>query len=470
MKLYNTLTKTTEEVKPLEGNTLRIYTCGPTVYDHAHIGNLSNYIYADTLRRVAGLAGFDIKQAMNYTDVDDKTIRRSKERFPKDDPKVALQKLTDEYIELFLGDMEKVGNDIDALHFMRATSPEVIKGMQELITKLHEKGFAYIADDGVYFSIKAYRESGKTYGQFLELAFEDDDTSKERIQNDEYDKESVHDFALWKKRKDTEPAWDFKLDGHKLNGRPGWHIECSVMSRQALGQPFDIHTGGVDLIFPHHENEIAQSTACEINPTMARLFAHSEHILVDGKKMAKSANNFYTLHDVVEKGYDPMAFRLLVLQSSYRNQVHFSWENLAAAQARLKRFQNLAARQHQGKSAKPNDSAMLPDPNVTILPALEDDLDTPRALAAVEDFIDQVEGKNLADGNLRPFLQLLDKAFGLRLSSVADIPDDLKHTIAARESARSAKDWDKADSIRKDLEEQGIGVNDTETGPIWYRL
>lgn len=469
MKLYNTLTKKVEEIKPLEDNTLRIYSCGPTVYDHAHIGNLSAYIFADTLRRVGKLAGFDVRQAMNYTDVDDKTIRRSHETYPDDDPKVALLKLTDTYIELFLSDMEKIGNDIDSLHFMRATNPDVMKGMQDLILKLHQGGFAYVADDGIYFSIKAYRESGKTYGQLLELAFEDDDTSKERIQNDEYDKESIHDFALWKKRKGSEPAWEFTLDGHNLTGRPGWHIECSVMSRQALGQPFDIHTGGIDLVFPHHENEIAQSTACEGNPTMSRFFAHNEHILVNGKKMAKSAGNFYTLEDIVSRGYDPLAFRLLVLQANYRNQVHFSWDNLAAAQARLKRFQNLAARQHQ--LGRPNENtATLPNPNDTILPALADDLDTPKALAAVEDFIDEVEDKNLSDGTLRPFLELLDSAFGLRLSSVADITDDLKQTITNRENARVAKDWIKADLLRKELEEQGIGIQDTQAGPIWYRL
>lgn len=338
MKLHNTLTRKTEELKPLDGKTIRIYSCGPTVYDHAHIGNLSAYIFADTLRRTTELTGYDVKQVMNYTDIDDKTIRRSHERYPDDDRREALRKLTEHYIKVFLEDMELVGNQTRPITFMRAT--DNIDGMKALITKLHQGGFAYIADDGVYFSIEAYRKSGKTYGQLLELTTQN--TSAARISNDEYDKDSVHDFALWKKQKDDEPAWEFTLDGQDMTGRPGWHIECSVMSRKGLGQPFDIHTGGVDLIFPHHENEIAQSTAGEDDPVMAQFFAHNDHILVDGKKMAKSAGNFHTLQDITDKGYDPLAFRLLVLQAHYRSQVNFTWESLDAAQNRLKALRAMA--------------------------------------------------------------------------------------------------------------------------------
>src|SRR6266568_1547407 len=302
MKLYNTLTKKVENVTPLDGKVVRIYSCGPTVYDHAHVGNLSAYIFADTLHRALVLDGKSVRHAMNYTDVDDKTIRRSREKYPDKVPREALHELTNRFIDVFLNDMRAIGNRTDDawITFMRAT--DNIEAMQTLIAKLHASGFAYIAGDGVYFSIEAYRRSGKTYGQLLEISASN--TSEARIQNDEYDKESAHDFALWKHKKNAGPAWEFTLGGREMRGRPGWHIECSAMSKKSLAQPFDIHTGGVDLIFPHHENEIAQSTAGEPNPIMASIFAHNEHILIDGKKMAKSAQNFYTLEDVLNKGYD----------------------------------------------------------------------------------------------------------------------------------------------------------------------
>ena len=471
MKLYNTLTRNAEELQPLEGDTVRIYSCGPTVYDHAHIGNLSAYIFADMLRRAIKSAGFNTLHAMNYTDVDDKTIRRSREKHPGDDPKAALKQLTDHYIGIFLNDMQQVGNDVQVLHFLRATDPEVIKGMQELIARLHAEGFAYIADDGVYFSIDAYRKSGKRYGQLLELTLEN--TSEARIQNDEYDKESAHDFALWKRQKDGEPAWEFTLDGHDLTGRPGWHIECSIMSQQALGQPFDIHTGGVDLIFPHHENEIAQSTAGEENPTMARFFAHNEHILVDGKKMAKSAGNFYTLQDVIKRGYDPLAFRLLVLQGHYRSQVHLSWELLQAAQNRLKGYQQMADQRWQARDTGTVTAADLETAQNRILAALQDDLNTPVVLAELSQLQDAIDTGGISTGSQEGFvglLQWLDSALGLHLADGSDITGEQKQLIREREAAREAKDWAKSDQLRDQLTEQGIGLRDKPFGAQWYRV
>lgn len=472
MKLYNTLTKQIDEIIPLDDEVLRMYSCGPTVYDHAHIGNLSAYVFADTLRRALSLSGKQVKHVMNYTDVDDKTIRRSHEQYADDKPLLALKKLTDHYIDIFRTDMTRLGNNIDAITFVRAT--ETIDAMKQLITHLHEHGFAYIADDGVYFSIEAYRKSGKKYGQLLELTASN--TSEARIQNDEYDKESVHDFALWKRQKDGEPAWNFTLDGRDLTGRPGWHIECSVMSRQELGQPFDIHTGGVDLIFPHHENEIAQSTALEENPVMAQVFAHNEHILVDGKKMAKSANNFFTLQDIIDRGYDPLAFRLLVLQSHYRSQTHFSWESLEAAQNRLRDIQAWAdLRWQPGADTMPEELDLLfKTTREEILAALQDDLNIPVALASLSKLMNYmstipipgVEGK-YTDGTLG----LIDAAFGLNISNRSDITDEQKQLIATREQARGARDWAKSDELRDQLKEQGIGLRDTTyQGAIWFRL
>lgn len=489
MKLYNTLTRSIDELKPLQSNTVRIYSCGPTVYDHAHIGNLSAYIFADALRGAVQLAGYKTFHAMNYTDVDDKTIRRSRERYAGDDPKTALYQLTNEYIERFREDMQRIGNDLQAIDFLRAT--DHIEAMQALITTLHKQGFAYVADDGVYFSIEAYRKSGKTYGQLLELTAAN--TSEARIQNDEYDKESAHDFALWKTQKAGEPAWAFTLDGQDLTGRPGWHIECSAMSRAALGQPFDIHTGGVDLIFPHHENEIAQSTAGENNPVMAQFFAHNEHILVDGKKMAKSANNFYTLQDITDKGFDPLAFRLLVLQSHYRNQVHFSWENLEAAQSRLARWRQLAdqrwqvvqppdflAKGEQPKTAEAFEKIETDHAHTKLAAealqgfreAILNDLDTPQAFAHIEQIMNAVEQHGMTSFLLKDFTKLLqDMRAVLGIDLFADdITDEQKQFIKDREKARADKNWTNSDELRNKLSQQGIAVRDTLRHSIWYRL
>lgn len=465
MKLYNSLltSKTVEDFKPLDGKTARIYSCGPTVYDHAHIGNLSAYIYADTLRRAVRLAGYDTKHVINYTDIDDKTINRSREQFPDDEPREALAKLTEKYITIFNEDMDKIGNHTRAVTFVAAT--DTIGPMKELITKLHEGGFAYVADDGVYFSIEAYQKAGKTYGQLSEITAQN--TSAARVQNDEYDKESVHDFALWKKQKPGEPAWEFILDGQDLTGRPGWHIECSVMSRQKLGQPFDIHSGGIDHIFPHHENEIAQSTALEANPIMAQFFVHSEHILVDGKKMSKSAQNFYTLQDMLDKGYDPLAFRLKILQSHYRNQVNFTWEALDAAGNLLKNIRAWADLKHQKAAHDRNAGGSYKAALQAMLAAIENDMDTPVALKALAELADET---TVESEKIQPLLNIIDRIFGLQLADRPDVSHKQKDLLADREQARSVKDWDRSDELRDALAKEGLGVRDTANGPVWFRL
>ncbi|HEX7632818.1 MAG TPA: cysteine--tRNA ligase [Candidatus Saccharimonadales bacterium] len=472
MKIYNTLTRKPDDIVPLDGETVRIYSCGPTVYDHIHIGNLSSFIYADTLRRAVAADGKKVQHVMNFTDVDDKTIRRSQEKYGDLEPREALQKLTTEYGELFLQDMIAVGNDTASMQFVKATDPEVIEGMKQLVTELLKHGFAYVADDGVYFSIDAYVKSGKTYGQLTEVTTSS--TSESRIQNDEYDKESAHDFALWKKQKSGEPAWDFTLDGHDLKGRPGWHLECSVMSRQTLGQPFDIHTGGVDLIFPHHENEIAQSTAGNDNPLYAASFVHNEHLLVDGKKMSKSLNNFYTLEDIKKKGYDPLAFRLLVLQSHYRNQAHFSWENLEAAQKRLQDLRALAALRYQALDVTHDGTTFAyQEVSANLAALLADDLRTPQALAFLSEVMTQIQVVLVEKDALKHFndmLENIDALLGLGLTAVPDINSAQKQLIADRQAARNNKDWAASDTLRDQLAEQGIGVRDTPYGPIWFPL
>jgi cysteinyl-tRNA synthetase len=470
MKLFNTLTKKLDEVKPLDGTTIRIYSCGPTVYDHIHIGNLSSFIFADTLHRVTAQNGQKITHVMNFTDVDDKTIRRALESKTSDDPKEALKTLTKKYEAIFVHDMQAIGNDTESVTFVRAT--ESIPAMQELIVKLHDGGFAYVTDDGVYFSIAKYRAAGKTYGQLLEITASS--TSEARIDNDEYDKDSAHDFALWKLKKDNEPAWEFSLDGTQLDGRPGWHIECSAMSATSLSQPFDIHTGGIDLIFPHHENEIAQSTALTENPIMVTIFAHNEHVLIDGKKMSKSLQNFYTLEDLAKKGFEPLAFRLLMLQSHYRSQTNFTWESLDAAQNRLNELRAWADLRHQPSTdTMPEElNELFKTTRESMKEAVESDLNTPMAFAALSKLVGYmqtvpipgVEGKHM-DG----ILKFIDDIFGLELSNRPDITDEQKTLIKQREDARAAKDFAASDRLRLALEEQAITVRDTPNGTIWTR-
>ncbi|MFZ2544401.1 MAG: cysteine--tRNA ligase [Candidatus Saccharimonadales bacterium] len=470
--LHNTLTKEKGEFTPLNPNLVTMYSCGPTVYDNVHIGNLSAFIVADILRRVITSNNYTVKHVMNFTDVDDKTIRRSHEKYPNMDVMDALRKLTTEYGESFVEDMKKIGNDVGVLTFIKAADDATISGMQDLIRELHSKGFAYIADDGVYFNIDAYKKSGKKYGQLVEIT--ESNTSNERIQNDEYDKDSIHDFALWKIKKPGEPSWKFELDGHDLTGRPGWHIECSVMSHMELGRPFDIHTGGIDLAFPHHENEIAQSTAGHDDPTYSQTFVHNEHILVDGKKMSKSANNFYTLSNLIDKGVDPLAFRLLVLQSHYRSQTNFSFENATAAHNRLHHWRNIAVLRHQTHEtldeAKSNPSLAVIG---AVKEALNDDMNTPEALRLIDAVFAQLDAHSLAKINRSALLQLLesiDEILGLRLlETTPDITDDQKQLILERERAREEKDWAKSDKIRDNLLIENIVLRDTQSGTIWER-
>ncbi|HSX44063.1 MAG TPA: cysteine--tRNA ligase [Candidatus Saccharimonadales bacterium] len=465
MLLHNTLTKTTYEFEPLEASKVRMYTCGPTVYDHIHIGNLRAYIFADTLRRIIAQAGYDVKQVMNYTDVDDKTIARSQENYPDDDRNVALKKLTKEYEQIFLADMKSIGNDIDVIHFERAT--ENIDEMQKLIRQLHKDGFAYIADDGVYFSIEKYQKSGKKYGQLLKLDAKN--TSAARINNDEYDKDYIHDFALWKLQKDNEAAWEFELDGHSLLGRPGWHIECSAMSVKQFGQPFDIHTGGVDNIFPHHENEIAQSTAGKDNPTYAKWFVHNEHLLVDGRKMSKSLNNFFTLEDIQEKGFDPLAFRLMVLQSHYRSQMNFTWEVLESFQTTLKSLQMWADLGFQAL-----ESTELSQDYEKALKAFEKamqgDMQTPEALAQLNGMVNRVGELGIDSKAVKKAVRIVDAYLGLGLAERKDITDEQKKLIHERSQVRQKQDWKQSDELRNKLLAEGIGLNDTPQGQVWYRL
>jgi cysteinyl-tRNA synthetase len=468
MKLYNTLTKQKDDFKPLNEDKLRMYSCGPTLYGRAQIGNLASFIYADTLRRVFSAAGYDVKHVMNFTDVDDKTIKRSSEDFPNLDPNEALSKLTSTLEKDFLDDMKVIGNDTEAITFIRAT--DSIAQMQKLITALYKDGFAYIAEDGIYFSIDKYQKSGKKYGQLSKI--NSDNTSNERIDNDEYDKESVHDFVLWKKQKPGEPAWDFEIDGHAMKGRPGWHIECSAMSSHLLGQPFDIHTGGIDLIFPHHENEIAQSTAGQKKPVYATLFFHNEHLLVDGKKMSKSLGNFFTLQDIIDKGYDPLAFRLMTLQSHYRKPVNFTWKSLDAAQNLLKKLRNWSELRYQPEvlETRADQSELNQEIGKSVAIALGDDLNVPASLAFVNHLVDATLEKGIDQASLEDAVQSVDNLYGLNLAQARDIDSKAKSLLQKRSEARANNNWETSDNLRDELKTLGVDVRDTPKGQIWSRV
>lgn len=467
MRLHNTRTHSIENFAPLQDNTVRMYSCGPTVYNHAHIGNLSSYIYADALRRTLKAAGYAVKHVMNFTDVDDKTIRDSRLKYPQDEPMAALTKFTTHYEHIFLEEMAEVGNNTDDITFVKAT--DNISDIQQLICKLLKQGDAYVADDGVYFSIQQYQEDGRTYGQLT--CVECRTSSCQRINNDEYDKDHAHDFALWKAQKEGEPAWDFTLpDGSNMPGRPGWHIECSVMSVKNLGQPFDIHTGGVDLIFPHHENEIAQSTAGNQPAEYANFFVHNEHLLVNGAKMSKSAHNFYTLPDLVERSFSPLDFRLLVLQSHYRSATNFSWETLEAAKNRRRHWCNVAELRHQ-VSDNPSEEQIDKVSQLVeqAQDAMENDLDTPNALKYFDEAFDLFKPEQTDLGALDMLLTAIDQLLGLKLiETTPDIAPEDYELIDERQQARHAKDWTKSDQLRDELAKRGIQIKDGPT-PIWSR-
>ncbi len=466
--LNNPLPKSVEPFRPLKSGQATIYSCGPTVYDHIHIGNLRAFIVADLLRRSLVASGYTPKHVMNFTDVDDKTIRRSQENYPDDSPEQALTNLTQHYEQVFLADMTAIGNDPAAIQFVRAT--DSIAAMQQLIYHLYRAGIAYVADDGIYFSIQQYRAAGKTYGQLVEL--DSSNTSTARINNDEYDKDSAHDFALWKTQKPGEPAWPFQLDDHNLLGRPGWHIECSAMSTAALGQPFDIHTGGIDLVFPHHENEIAQSTATG-KDLYARYFVHNEHLLVEGRKMAKSAHNFFTLRDIQERGFEPLSFRILALQAHYRSQLNFSWDSLTAAHNRLINYRAMAVRRWQEPQPKGITTKQIHETQKNILYALKEDIDTPTALASLSQLEDAVNAHGLSTASRKAFGQFLDwvdSCLGLDLSKQTDLTAAEKMLLKERRQARDDHNWQQADSLRDELAKAGIGVRDNQTSQIWFRL
>ena len=468
-QFFNTLGRALVPFEPLEEGHVRLYTCGPTVYGHAHIGNLRAFVFEDVLRRALRFLGYRVTQVMNLTDVDDKTIEKAGAQG------VSLAEYTRPFIESFFADLETLHVE-RAEHYPRAT--EHVPAMVELVGRLMEKGYAYEADGSVFFRIAADEDYGRLSGFDLEAG-----RQGERVASDEYGKEDGRDFVLWKGAKPGEPAWDSPWGP----GRPGWHLECSAMSIEYLGETFDMHTGGVDNIFPHHENEIAQSESATGKP-FARYWLHTEHLIVDGEKMSKSLGNFYTLKDLLARGVAPRAMRYLLLATHYRKKLNFTFEGLDDAAHALARVDQMRFRLEHARERDAGDPALpaLCDRALEdFTAALADDLNAAGALGPLFTFVKAVnvaiEEGRLARGDkarvraalarMDEVLAVLDPALWESGADEAAGPADeeIAALVAERQSARAARDFDRADRVRDRLAALGVVVEDTPDGPRWKR-
>jgi cysteinyl-tRNA synthetase len=461
LRLYNTLTRRKEAFAPRSKKLVTLYTCGPTVYAPAHIGNLRTYVFEDILRRWLGHGeGYDVCQVMNITDVEDKIIRDSKAR-----DVAAMQAYTQPFEQRFREDLVALGVE-PAEHYPRAT--EYVSQMIALIERIITAGFAYERDGSVYFDVRRYNED-HVYGQLATIDFAG--FSEHRIDNDEYDKENVQDFALWKRVAADSPGWDSPWGW----GRPGWHIECSAMAQALLDDlPIDIHTGGVDNIFPHHENEIAQTSAGE-GKDLARFWLHAEHLLVDGKKMAKSENNFYTLDEIVDHGYDAATLRMLYVSAHYRSKVNFSWQSLEAAKQSQQRIDDFLSRlggPFPGGTDNPGEvTGIVSRSREAFDAALRDDLNTPEALSVIFELIRELntlldrgaidDGEALA---IRDAFDAYDRVLGVIHESDKEVPEAVAALIEQRRIAREEKDFAASDRLRDEIAVLGWSVEDTPSG------
>jgi len=464
MELFftNTLTRGPERLEPLSPGLVRMYTCGPTVYNYVHIGNLRTFVFEDVLRRTLKVAGYQVQQVMNLTDIDDKTIRGANAEG------VSLREYTDRYIAAFFEDIDTLRCE-RVEYYPRAT--EFIPQMVELVRKLREKGHTYQLEGSTYFRIASFPSYGKLSGV---------DPSRikpgARVDADEYEKEDVRDFVLWKAARPGEPFWETPFGP----GRPGWHLECSAMAIALLGESIDIHAGGVDLVFPHHENEIAQSEAAT-GKTFVKYWLHGEHLIVEGQKMAKSAGNFYTLRDLLERGHDPLAIRYLLLSVPYRQKLNFTFEALQAATAAVERIGNTLRRLHYAPAASGEGDlppAAAAEFTQEFQAALGDDLNTARALAALHTFLTKVnqalDGEGLSQDAMtatKAALRLANGVLGVFPEVTSEQTDaEVEALVQQRAEARSRRDFATADAIRQKLLERGIVLEDTPHGTIWRRV
>lgn len=443
LKFYNTMTREKEDFSPIDSKEVRMYTCGPTVYNYPHIGNYRAYIFADTLKRVLMYEGFNVKHIMNLTDIDDKTILGSQKE------EKTLKKFTEFYTQEFLKDIKSL-NILNPTKFTKAT--DYIEQMVGIIKKLMKNKLAYkSADNSIYFDIKKF----KNYGKLSHLVLENQkENASGRIKTDEYEKDNAQDFALWKAwdKKDGEVFWETELG----KGRPGWHIECSAMSMSNLGEQIDIHTGGVDNIFPHHENEIAQSEGAT-GKQFVKYWMHNEWVLVDQKKMAKSFNNFYTLKDITDRKIDPIAYRFWLLMANYRTRVNFVWEALEGSEIALKRLYKLYI-ELDGQIGKIDTKYQQ-----KFKEYLEDDLDTPRALSLLWDVL---KDETISPADKKATILDFDKVLGLGFENLKEeiIPEEIIKLAEEREQARLKKDFKKSDELRDKINSLGYEIEDSFGG------
>jgi cysteinyl-tRNA synthetase len=463
-KLFNTLSRSVQEFVPLDptGKRVGMYVCGPTVYDYGHIGNFRTFVFSDLVRRYLEFKGFQIRHVMNITDVEDKIIRRVRETGK------TLREYTGFYEQEFLKDMDELRclRPHDLPH-----ATDFIPDIIALIERLIARGIAYKASDGsVYFSIEKYRGCGCQYGQLVNLNF-DEMRVGDRVSSDEYDKESVADFALWKARapEDGDVFWESPWG----QGRPGWHIECSAMSMKLLGPSFDLHLGGEDLAFPHHEDEIAQSEGAGMQASGQRFvkyWLHGAHLLVEGKKMSKSLGNFFTLRDLLAKGFTGREVRYLLISAYYRETFNFTMDGLRSARPALARIDECVARLKG--IAGPMSATADPTFIARFTDALDSDLNVSAAWAVVFDWVRETN-KELAGGAMTAesaatalvSWQEVDRVFGLGAPPEQDAPAELIALLEERQAVRKAKDFKRSDAIRDELKAKGWLIEDTPKGP-----
>ncbi len=476
MKFHNTLTRKKEEFKPIIKGLVRMYTCGPTVYNYVQIGNLRTFLFEDLLRRWLKYRGYNVKQVMNLTDVDDKTIRDSQKEGK------TLKEFTEFYTKAFF-------EDIDALGIERAEvypkATDHVKEMVEMIKQLLEKGLAYKTEDGIYFSISKF----KTYGDLAHIDVEKLQAGASgRVKADEYEKENVADFALWKfwDEKDGDVFWEAEIQ----KGRPGWHIECSAMSAKHLTEAFkdnkflpekfttlDIHTGGVDNIFPHHQDEIAQTEGC-VGRKFVNYWLHSEFLLVDGKKMSKSLGNFYTLKDLMAKGYNPLAVRYLLLSTHYRQKMNFTFEALEGATTAVQRLNDfmLKLKEARGSTNKAEVHDAIQKAKLQFEQSLDEDLEISPALASIFELMNsvnkQLDNHTLSKQDAEAVVQFMNEVNSVLgvLAKEEKLTPELQKLVDEREKARQIKNWSRTDELRDELKKHGIAVEDTPHGQRWKRI
>jgi cysteinyl-tRNA synthetase len=463
LRFYNTLSQQVEEFHPADGNTVRMYTCGPTVYDYAHIGNFRTFTFVDLLRRWLRLSGYKLNHVMNITDVDDKIIRNA----------VAKNKTLDEYTATYTKAF------LDDCKTLRLEQPERwtpatkhIEDMVCAIQQLAATGHTYSSDGSVYFRIASFPGYGKlSHNDFS------GNIAGARVDVDEYEKADARDFALWKAPKEGEFAWQTAIGA----GRPGWHIECSVMAVKYLGETLDIHAGGVDLVFPHHENEIAQSESLTGKP-FSRFWLHAEFLMVEGQKMSKSLGNYYTLRDLLEKRYEPEAIRYLLASVPYRKQLNFTLDGLRSAHAAIERLRNFKSRLEGGGFPEGSSGAMDERTRKavqTFVESMDHDLNTAEALAAAFEYVrdanSAIDGASFRAGDAAAaldFLRRFDAVFDViePVPAAGGLTDaEIEALVAERNAAKKAKDFARADQIRQQLMDQGVVLEDTKTGVRWKR-